>query len=536
MASHSNPHLGIFEAKTIRPLTPSGDTLDSHYILRVLLAAAFIFITISIFRFANNDDNLPVANKLFWFEPRFFSRVRWTFWAKEILEAADKNAQGKPYKLAHGGQELVILPARLIPELNRLGTDVLDSRQAHSFTLLGHLTGIDVVEKTSYHVRMLLGRISPALPELFAPATARLSDAMKHDFPQSHEWTEMYLLPAAVRCFSEVVALALFGPHMAQDPRLVELTYGLTRNVFVVAFVMRCVPPFLHPLLVWLLPGKWELDRAWRELDTYVVPEVQRQKKASLGEGKAAVEPNLISWMVKDGRTELERDPSVLSALCGSVAAGSTYSIANFVCRALSDLAGHPDVLNAAREEIHAKHTNLDGKWDMAALASLQRLESAMKETARLAPGTLIVYSRIVQRDCIIGGVSLKKGQLIAMSGPGRAKDPAIFDDPNTYKGLRFCEEDKLEDHLARPFRSVDTDILTWGAGRWACPGRQVADMAAKVMLVKLLDEYDFSFVNGKPLKHNAIHEFLFIHPDKKILVRRREDSVGIDFSTVNRD
>lgn len=306
--------------------------------------------------------------------------------------------------------------------------------------------------------------------------------------------------------------------------------------VFVVAFVMRCLPPFLHPLLVWLLPGKWELDRAWRELDTYVVPEVQRQKEASLGEGKAAVEPNLISWMVKDGRTELERDPSVLSALCGSVAAGSTYSIANFVCRALSDLAGHPDVLNAVREEIRAKHASLDGKWDMAALASLQRLESAMKETARLAPGTLIVYSRIVQRDCVIGGVSLKKGQPIAMSGPGRAKDPAIFDDPNTYKGLRFCEKDKLEEHLARPFRSVDTDILTWGAGRWACPGRQVADMAAKVMLVKLLDEYDFSFVNGKPLKHNAIHEFLFIHPDKKILVRRREDSVGIDFSTVNRD
>lgn len=79
-------------------------------------------------------------------------------------------------------------------------------------------------------MRMLLGRISPALPELFAPATARLSDAMKHDFPQTHEWTEIYLLPAAVRCFSEVVALALFGPQMAQDPRLVELTYGLTRN------------------------------------------------------------------------------------------------------------------------------------------------------------------------------------------------------------------------------------------------------------------------------------------------------------------
>ncbi|KAI1373812.1 cytochrome P450 [Hypoxylon crocopeplum] len=535
MAAHSDAHFGIHEAKTILPLTSFYGELDSYQAVTLVSAVAIILTIVYLFWSAPSGDDLPVANKLFPFEPRFFARVRWTFWARDILETADKNAQGNPYKLAHGGQELVILPARLIPELNHLKADVLDSRQAHSFTLLGHLTGIDVVEKTNYHVRMLLGRISPALPELFAPATARLSDAMKQEFPQSHEFTETYLLPAAVRCFSEVVALALFGLEMAQDPRLVQLTYELTKNVFVVAFVMRCLPPFLHPAFVWLLPAKRSLDRAWRELDSYVVPEVIRQKEAAPinidGNGETTASLNLISWMVQDGRAELERDPHVLSALCGSVAAGSTYSIANFVCRALSDLAAHPDVLDAVRAEIRAKHVSLDGHWDMEALASLEKLESAMKETARLAPGTLIVYSRIVQRDCVVGGVSLKKGQPIAMSGPGRAKDPAIFEDPTTYKGLRFCAEDKIKEHLARPFRSVDADILTWGAGRWACPGRQVADMAAKIMLVKLLDEYDFAFIDSKPLRHNAIHEFLFIHPDKKMLIRRRRDAVGIDFS-----
>lgn len=308
-----------------------------------------------------------------------------------------------------------------------------------------------------------------------------------------------------------------------------------SKIVFVVAFIMRCLPPFLHPVLVWLLPAKWSLDRAWRELDSYVVPEVLRQKDTIPsnidGNSKTTASPNLISWMVQDGRAELERDPHVLSALCGSVAAGSTYSIANFVCRALSDLAAHPDVLDAVRAEIRAKHVSLDGHWDMEALTSLEKLESAMKETARLAPGTLIVYSRIVQRDCVVGGITLKRGQPIAMSGPGRAKDPAIFEDPAKYKGLRFCAEDKIKEHLARPFRSVDADILTWGAGRWACPGRQVADMAAKVMLVKLLDEYDIAFVDSKPLRHDAVHEFLFIHPDKKMLIRRRTDAVGVDFS-----
>ncbi|KUI71216.1 Ent-kaurene oxidase [Cytospora mali] len=416
---------------------------------------------------------------------------------------------------------------------------MLNSRQSHAFTLLGDLTGMQVVEKTSYHVRMLQGRISPALPELFAPMAARISNAMKQNFPQDTErgWTAIKPLPATVLCFSEGIAMALYGAKMAGNPRLVQLTYELTQDVFKVAFAMRCIPSILQPFLVWLLPAKWRMLRGWRELGSFVVPEVLRQKEANNNPKTEShnPSPDLVTWMVQDGRTKLERDPDVLTTLCGSVAAGSTYSIANFVCRTLSDLVAHPDVLEAVRAEIHAKNASLvqsnGGRWDLAALGGLDRLESAMKETARLAPGTLIVYSRVVQHDCVLDGVELRKGQFITMSGPGRAMDPAIFEEPKVYKGLRFCADDKtLEEHRARPFRNVDTDILTWGAGRWACPGRQLADMAAKIVLVKLVDEYEFALIGGKQLKPNCVHEFLFFHPDNKLLVQRRKDAVGIKF------
>lgn len=207
---------------------------------------------------------------------------------------------------------------------------------------------------------------------------------------------------------------------------------------------MRCVPSCLHSVLVWLLPSKWKMHREWRELGSYVKPEVQRKK--TFNDAKSS--PDLVSWMVKDGRTDLESDPEVLTTLCGSVAAGSTYSIANFVCRALSDLVAHPDVLDALRAEIRATHSTLvDGRWDLNALQSLDVLESAMKETARLAPGTLIVYSRAVQKDCTIGGVYLPKGQFITISGPSRAMNPAVFEEPKLYKGLRFCESGKIDEH-----------------------------------------------------------------------------------------
>jgi hypothetical protein len=101
---------------------------------------------------------------------------------------------------------------------------------------------MQVVEKTSYHVRMLLGRISPALPELLAPTTARITASMKKNFPQSDDWTVIKPLPATVICFSEGIALALFGAKMSENPRLVQLTYELTKNGEYISFLSY---PFL---------------------------------------------------------------------------------------------------------------------------------------------------------------------------------------------------------------------------------------------------------------------------------------------------
>ncbi|KAI1147774.1 cytochrome P450 [Nemania diffusa] len=467
------------------------------------------------------------ANRLFSFEPSLFARIRWCIWAREILAAADEKADGRPYILARGDKDLVVLPSSLIPEMNRMSADMLNSRQSHAFTLLGDLTGMRVVQNTNYHVRMLLGRISPALPELFAPTASRISSAISREFTTSDEWVAFKPLPATVRCFSEGIALALFGAKMAENSRLVELTHELTSNVFQTAFVMRTFPSVLQPLCVWLLPSKWRMESNWRELGDFVKPAVRSQAERYASGKVQDVDPSLVSWMVKDGRTALERDPDVLTTLCGSVAAGSTYSIANFVCRALVDLVAHPDVLDAVREEIRSKSESIGGVWSLAAVSELEKLDSAMKETARLAPGTLIVYSRVVQQECTLAGAKLQKGQFITMSGPSRALDPTIFENPQEYQGLRFCTEEKIEQHRARPFRTVDSDILTWGSGRWACPGRLVADMSAKILLVQIINGWDFAFVDGKPLKPSAVHEFLFFHPDNQMLARRRTDSLS---------
>ncbi|KAK7733713.1 hypothetical protein SLS53_008180 [Cytospora paraplurivora] len=398
----------------------------------------------------------------------------------------------------------------MIPELNRLGIDVLNSREAHSFSMLGHMTGMAVVRKTSFHVRVLLSYISPALPSLFMVTAARISAGIKNEFSQDSEWTVMKPSKAVVHCISEGIALALFGAKLTADnPELVHLTHEHTNN------------------------AKWRLVLGWRKIRGYVVPRVLELKGASDSDRKPnpSVNPDVITWMVEDGRNEMERDPDVLTTLVGSIAAGSTYSITNICCCTIMDMVAHPDVLDAVRTEIREKNAKIHRRWDMSALASLEKLDSAMKESSRLTPGSLLVYSRIVKKDHVLSNnLKLKKGQFITMSGATRTKDPSIFEDPMAYKGLRFCANTQIEEHRANPFSGIDTNILTWGAGRWSCPGRLIADMSAKILLVKLLDEYDFAFVGDTPPERSIMHEFVFFHPENQMMVRRRLDASKIVF------
>jgi hypothetical protein len=90
-----------------------------------------------------------------------------------------------------------------------------------------------VVRKTSFHVRVLLSHISPALPALFALTGKRIAAAIGEEFPQDEggEWTVMKPSKAVVRCVSESIALVLFGEEMtARNPELVNLAHEHTNN------------------------------------------------------------------------------------------------------------------------------------------------------------------------------------------------------------------------------------------------------------------------------------------------------------------
>lgn len=147
------------------------------------------------------------------------------------IRADQSQFEGRAYRLDRGDTDLVVLPPQFITELNGLPQNMISSRRSHASTLLGHLNGMDVVLKTNHHVKMLLNRITPALPELLKLSRPRIEETLTSLFPQRTDaWTAVKPVDKVVLCISRGVTVATFGLPTCDDPELIHTFMAHTRN------------------------------------------------------------------------------------------------------------------------------------------------------------------------------------------------------------------------------------------------------------------------------------------------------------------
>ncbi|KAJ5247562.1 cytochrome P450 [Penicillium chermesinum] len=105
--------------------------------------------------------------------------------------------------------------------------------------------------------------------------------------------------------------------------------------------------------------------------------------------------------------------------------------------------------------------------------------------------------------------------------------DPAVTSNPETFDGFRYYELRQREgEENLHQFATTENRILNFGHGPNACPGRFFASIEIKIILVRLLMDYEFRFKPGQKRPRNMYaHEFVFPNPSTEILVRQRPAS-----------
>jgi ent-kaurene oxidase len=133
----------------------------------------------------------------------------------------------------------------------------------------------------------------------------------------------------------------------------------------------------------------------------------------------------------------------------------------------------------------------------------------------------------LLQKTTLSDGTVLPRGAHISMAVNSIQNDPVVTPEPTKFDGFRYYNLRQAEGqgHLHQ-FSTTQDRILNFGHGPNACPGRFFASLEIKIILVKLLMDYDFKLKDGSKRPANLrAHEFIFPNPDAEILMRRRPAS-----------
>jgi len=165
-------------------------------------------------------------------------------------------------------------------------------------------------------------------------------------------------------------------------------------------------------------------------------------------------------------------------------------------------LAKNPDKVAKMRDEV--ARVLGPRRVEVEDLPSLPYLEMVVKESLRLLP-SVWAYARQAQRDLVIEGYEIKKGQTITISHIAMGRNAKYYDNPLEFRPERWTRE--FERSLPRGA------YVPFAGGPRVCLGKQFAMMEMRMILATLLQRVEPNLAEG--FEPDFITE-LSMHPGER--------------------
>ncbi|KAJ5511748.1 Cytochrome P450 [Penicillium expansum] len=319
-----------------------------------------------------------------------------------------------------------------------------------------------------------------------------ITNALGEIWKDGDDWHTVDWAKDGIRFVGRMSASIFVGPDLAQNPKWQELILTSTMNTFMGVRSLRAWPAFLRPVVHWFLPELRTCREQLRLARLMLQPIFDRR-----GSDKTEKSTNTIQWLeeVAAGR------PYDAAAAQIAFAISAMHTTSELLKQALLDICVDPELVSAIRDEIN-KAVEESG-WSAAGVFKMQLLDSAVKETLRLKPGSLVNLERKALRDVVLpNGMTISRGTNIAVDS-SMMWDPAVYTNPSS---LSFF----YPEHIA------------FGLGKPVCPGRFFASNEVKIALAKILLTYDVRIPEGFTPKMVELGFEMICDPTAKVEIRKR--------------
>ncbi|CRG84054.1 hypothetical protein PISL3812_01393 [Talaromyces islandicus] len=525
----------------------------------VLLGSCIIYSVISFIKHCRCLPNIPVigARKNDFF-PIFQAKWRNTLNFKAAMEQAYTQYRDSAVILpVVSGGDSVMLPYSEIDFVTEQPDSILSFKErAAQIYQTDHTFMNPRINRAARYDAIIRTTMTPQVGNLI-PA---LSDEVNWAFDEywgtnTSKWKEVRVFETVRHIVGSVANRAVVGAPYCRDPGLVNNGMAFAIDVPFSASILNLfwgpLRPFIAPFVT--IPNRIH-TRRFRKI---VLAEIEKRlcqydaRRANPEDKSIDPEPNdFLQWAIQQakafGDPYMWRSESLADRLLIlNFAALHTSSL--FATWAMFDLAAcEPKILDELREEITSVLAAHGGQWNKRAVAELEKLDSVMRESARLNSVLAVGLRRVVLAEGGLttpSGVHLPKGTHISVPVYPVMRDDSIYADAHKFIPFRFYskhqqqrtgggEEKEQESkfyintkRIRNDFTATSPDFLVFGHGKHACTGRHFAAIMLKLILADAILKYDFERQTAK-VEGPWYGDFRLPPMKACIKVRRRDTSI----------
>ncbi|KAF2026975.1 putative cytochrome P450 monooxygenase [Setomelanomma holmii] len=466
----------------------------------------------------------PVVGHRSWLEPTFLVRLRFLTGAQDILTRAYRKHKDGMFMVRRLDADILVMSNRYLEEIRLLPYTVLSNVHAQYKNIKGNYTFADAVLKSDLHTRVLRNQLTPKLPYYVERSKEEFDYAFNDDFPQAEAaaWKEVDIQNIARTVVARMTGVVFLGHPTCRNEDWLRISVQYPMDTFQTAFTLRMFPTFMHPFLARLLPSRRRLVRHKQQAKEILTPLIEKHNVKTLAGGQDI--GSLLDWML-DNATGDEADPTEMTSRQLILTLASIHTTALAITHALFDLCAHPEYLEPLRQEIEEVTKEYkDVDFLHQGLPRLEKLDSFLAESQRFHPPVLMAPQRVALKSIKLrSGMQIPQGTRVAFPAFNILMDPDVTPNPDRFDAFRAYNLRESTGRCRDFMVQSDKDHLVFGHGKQACPGRYFAAAELKIVLSRLLTEYDFRFVESKPTPRTFfLDENCYLDPAANLMLRRR--------------